>query len=388
MIHMWVSCQNYLKSSFSEEGSRNKRAKNQTGRSGVGAAMLQETASPSSPSLQAAIAHAEEAGLKYVYDSDAGLTRRRSGKGFTYLKGGKAIRDASELARLKKLAIPPAWKNVWICPARNGHLQATGYDERGRKQYRYHEDWRQRRDENKFANMKVFAQALPGLRRKVNAALNLDGLPRDKVIATVVRLLDKTGLRVGNDAYTAENSTFGLTTIRKKHLDVHGKDIEFDFPAKGGKVFRGTLTDAKAAKVLSQCEDLPGQRLFKYIDDDGTLVDVTSGDVNGWVQDATGEKITAKDFRTWNACALFLEEALKHCGEGTKFELRPVLKTVSSALGNTPAILQKSYVHPDLIDLYRTGCFLNREWNAKSVRKPIDGLSKNENLLLVWLLKQ
>lgn len=349
--------------------------------------MLQDAPSPIAPALQAALAHAEDAGLRYVYDGDKGIIRRRAGKGFTYLKDGQRVRDARELERIRKLAIPPAWRDVWICASKNGHLQATGIDAKGRKQYRYHQDWRAARDETKFANMKVFGACLPGLRRRVNAALNLDGLPRDKVIATVVRLLDKTGLRVGNDAYTAENATYGLTTIRKKHLDIHGRDIEFDFPAKGGKVFRGTLTDAKLAKVLAQCQDLPGQRLFKYQGDDGALADVTSGDVNAWVQDVSGQKITAKDFRTWNACVLFLEEALSHCGEGASFELKPILKTVSSALGNTPAILQKSYVHPALIDLYRTGCFLNREWSARDVKNPVEGLTRTENLLLAWLEK-
>lgn len=340
------------------------------------------------PTTQAAMIHAHEAGLRYVYDTDPGLTRRRAGKGFSYYKNGKAIRDKAEIERIHKLAIPPAWRDVWICASKTGHLQATGLDDRGRKQYRYHADWRTHRDANKFATMLTFGTCLPSIRRKVNAALNLDGLPKDKVIAAVVRLLDKTGLRVGNDAYAAENSTFGLTTIRKKHLEVRGKDIDFDFPAKGGKVFKGKLTDVKLAKVLRACDDLPGYRLFKYVDDDGAAVDVTSGDVNDWLQTLTGEQITAKDFRTWNACALFVEEALTHCGEDEKFELKPILKTVSDILGNTPAILKKSYVHPDLIDLYRTGCLLDKQWKHGSVKKPVEGLDKTENLLLAWLKKE
>lgn len=340
-----------------------------------------------SPSVKQAIKHAKKAGLRYVYDTDKGLTRRKNGKGFTYLKNGKVIKDKSNIERIKKLAIPPAWKDVWICASTNGHLQATGTDDRGRKQYKYHEDWRTHRDENKFSNMLVFANKLPSIRRKVSSALNKKGLPKEKVIAAIVRLLDRTGLRVGNDAYLAENHTYGLTTIRKKHLDLHGKEIEFDFPAKGGKVFKGSVTDAKVAKVIDKLDDLPGYRLFRYIDDDGKARDIGSSDINAWLQELTDEDITAKDFRTWTACASFLEEGLDHCEEGSKFELKPVLEAVSTQLGNTPAILKKSYVHPELIDLYRTGCFLEKEWDKKNLKKSKKGLSKIENLLLVWLKK-
>ena len=335
--------------------------------------------------IQNAIEHAEEAGLRYVYNTDMGIERKKSGKGFSYLKDGKVFKDAKHLERIKKLAIPPAWRDVWICPSANGHLQATGFDERGRKQYRYHEDWRTRRDENKFTNMLVFADALPGVRRKVLACLNKDGLPKDKVIAAVVRLLDKTGLRVGNDAYMAENHTFGLTTIRKKHFDLHGKEIELDFPAKGGKKFKGTFTDAKIAKVIAELDDLPGHRLFKFKDDGGELHNIGSSDINLWLQELTGEKITAKDFRTWNACTHFVEESIKHCAEDAKFQLKPVLKIVSEQLGNTPAILKKSYVHPELIDLYRTGCMLNKEWDSKELKEDFPGLTKTESLLYIWL---
>lgn len=331
--------------------------------------------------------HAKEAGLRYVYDSDTGISRRRAGKGFTYTQNGARLADKKVLGRVQKLAIPPAWRDVWICPSANGHLQATGFDERGRKQYLYHEAWRARRDENKFANMLAFGLALPGVRRKVNAALNLDGLPREKVIATIIRLLDRTGLRVGNDAYTAENSTFGLTTIRKKHLDLHGTEIAFNFPAKGGKQYKGSVSDAKAAKVIAACEELPGYRLFKYVDESGALHDVTSGDVNAWLHENVQANITAKDFRTWNACTLFVEEAIKHCGECGNFNLKPILTTVSQQLGNTPAILKKSYVHPALVDLYRTGCLLQQEWDHQQLSQLVAGLSKTENLLLVWLQK-
>lgn len=334
-------------------------------------------------------AHARDAGLRYVYDSDPGFARRKRGKGFSYLDHeGKILSDENVVTRCNKLAVPPAWKDVWICKYANGHIQATGIDARGRKQYRYHPDWRAARDENKFENMRVFGEALPGLRRRVLDALNKDGLPREKVIAAVVRLLDKTGLRVGNDSYTAENDTYGLTTISKKHIDLHGKDIELDFPGKGGKVWQGSISDAKVAKVIGLCEDLAGYRLFKWLDEAGEAHPVTSGDINEWLQDISGQSITAKDFRTWSACTLFLEEALaatNNCEDVKTLHLKPILKSVSSRLGNTPAILQKSYVHPELVDLYRTGCFLNKEWKHDQKDHIPATFRKTEALLLRWL---
>lgn len=234
--------------------------------------------------------------------------------------------------------------------------------------------------------MLVFGHALPGIRRKVLEALNIDGLPKDKVVAAVVRLLDRTGLRVGNDAYTAENDTFGLTTIRKKHLDLRGKEIELDFPAKGGKVWQGSLTDAKVANVIAQCTDLPGYRLFKYVDDAGETHAVGSSDINSWLQEISGESITAKDFRTWTACTLFLEEAMAQTDCSEPLHLKPISKAVSSKLGNTPAILQKSYVHPELVDLYRTGCFMEKHWQVDP--GTLTGLRRCEILLLRWLEKR
>ncbi|PZO87981.1 MAG: DNA topoisomerase I [Micavibrio aeruginosavorus] len=341
--------------------------------------------------IEIARAHAKAAGLRYVYDSDPGYARRKRGKGMSYIHpDGKPLKDKTVILRINALAIPPAYSNVWICVHDNGHIQATGFDARGRKQYRYHPEWRAARDDNKFGNMRVFGACLPSLRRKVQAALNLDGLPKDKVIAAIVRLLDKTGLRVGSDAYLAENATCGLTTISKKHVDLHGKEIELDFPAKGGKRYQGSLTDPKVAKVISLCEDLPGYRLFKWVDEDGETRTVSSSDVNEWLQDKTGAAITAKDFRTWTACALFLDEAMETtrcCVDAKELKLKPILKTVSEQLGNTPAILQKSYVHPELIDLYRTGCMLNREWQHDDKDHVPAGYRKTEALLLRWLEK-
>jgi len=332
--------------------------------------------------LQEAIDQAKEVGLRYVYDSDTGFTRRRVGKSFSYIddKGKKLA--AEHVARCKKLAVPPAWENVWFCRYANGHIQATGTDARGRKQYKYHDDWRRMRDENKFVGMATFGEKLPALRRRIQAALSPADLSRECVIAAICRMLDRTGLRVGNDAYTDENNTFGITTLRKKHLDVHGTEITLDFVGKGNKGWSGTINDARLAEVINACSDLPGYRLFKYRDNKGDMHDVTSTDVNAWLHDVTGEDITAKDFRTWAACTLFLESALKNCAEKT-FHLKPVLENVAAQLGNTPAILKKSYVHPDLMDLYRTGCFLNKEW--QEVKSPVPGLRKSEALLLAWL---
>ncbi len=333
--------------------------------------------------------HAKRAGLRYVYDTDAGYSRRKQGRGIVYLDTrGKPLKNKTVIARINALAIPPAYRDVWICAHANGHIQATGIDARGRKQYRYHADWRRLRDDNKFGNMRVFGEKLPALRRQIQTALTLEGLPKDKVVAAVVRLLDKTGLRVGNDAYLAENETCGLTTISKKHVDLHGKEIELDFPAKGGKTFKGTLTDPKVAKVISLCEDVPGYRLFKWIDDKGETHAITSVDINDWLQEKSGEAITAKDFRTWAACTLFLDEAMEQtrcCEEAKDLKLKPILESVAARLGNTPAILKKSYVHPELVDLYRTGCMLDREWRHTKKDKIPAGYKKTEALLLRWL---
>lgn len=333
--------------------------------------------------LQQAMTHARLAGLSYVYDHDAGITRKRKGKTFAfYAAGGKAITDEGTVARCRKLAVPPAWKDVWICADPHGHIQATGIDARGRKQYRYHADWRTARDANKFHNMVTFGRALPALRRKVAKALTLDGLPREKVIAAIVRMLDDTGLRVGNDEYLASNETFGITTITKKHVELHGREIELDFLAKGSKEFKGSFEDALLAHVLHECGDLPGKRLFQYVDHDGHPHAIGSMDINHWLQEESGKHITAKDFRTWTACVLFAEAAMAQA-DGA-FHLKPILKEVSSHLGNTPAILQKSYVHPNLIDLYRDGAFHQPPW-AGTHKAALKGLRKPEALLLGWL---
>ena len=333
--------------------------------------------------LEQAKNHAKAAGLSYVYDHDPGITRKRKGKAFAFYRpDGKAITDDAIIARCRKLAVPPAWRDVWISVDGNGHIQATGIDARGRKQYRYHADWRTARDANKFHNMITFGHALPEVRRKVARALALPGLPREKVIAAIVRMLDKTGLRVGNDEYLVSNETFGITTITKQHVELHGREIELDFLAKGSKQFHGVFDDAVLAKVLHECADLPGARLFKFVDHQGNTHAVGSMDINHWLQQESGVHITAKDFRTWTACVLFVEAAMAQQDE--TFHLKPILKSVSSHLGNTPAILQKSYVHPNLIDLYRDGAFRKAPW-AGGRAKPPAGLHRAEAMLLRWL---
>lgn len=337
-------------------------------------------------------AQARRAGLRYVYDSDKGYGRKKSGKGFVYIGlNGKPIRDARTIKRIDALAVPPAYNDVWICRYDNGHIQATGIDARGRKQYRYHPDWRTARDQNKFENMRVFGEALPAIRRKVSVCLGKKGLPQEAVVAAIVRLLDKTGLRVGSEEYLEENATHGLTTISKKHVDIKGAKVELDFPAKGNKQWQGELQDPKVAKIIARCEDLPGYRLFQWVDENKKRHIVTSSDINAWLQEISGKSITAKDFRTWAACTLFLEEAMEQtrcCEDAKDLKLKPILKNVSEQLGNTPAILQKSYVHPELIDLYRTGCFLNKEWKHSKKDAVPSGYRKTEALLLRWLQKQ
>jgi DNA topoisomerase-1 len=302
-------------------------------------------------------AAAEEAGLGYVSDERPGYRRRINGKGFEYLDtDGKRIRDEQRLLRIKRLAIPPAWTDVWICPSANGHIQATGRDARRRKQYRYHERWREVRDENKFSRLADFAKALPHIRKRVDRDIKLPGLPREKVLATVVRLLERTFIRVGNDEYARENKSFGLTTIQDRHVTVRGAHLRFRFRGKSGRQHEVDMRDGQVAKIVSKLQDLPGQELFQYIDDDGEVRDITSQDVNGYLREITSEDFTAKDFRTW-AGTLLLALALNvQGGFETKGQAKANIKTaicaVAELLGNTPAICRRCYVHPAVLEAY------------------------------------
>jgi DNA topoisomerase-1 len=309
---------------------------------------------------------AEGAGLRYVNDDRPGYTRRANNGDFEYLDTqGKRIRDDQRLLRIKRLAIPPAWTDVWICPSPTGHIQATGRDARRRKQYRYHERWREIRDENKFARLADFATALPKIRRRVVQDMRLPGLPRQKVLATVVRLLERTFIRVGNEEYARENKSFGLTTMRNRHVAVKGARLRFRFRGKSGRQHELDITDRRIAKIVAKCQDLPGQDLFQYVADDGQVRDVTSDDVNEYLREITGEDFTAKDFRTWAGTllatlALNAQEEFK-TKKQAKANVKAAICAVAELLGNTPAICRKCYVHPAVIEAYLDGVSIRRK---------------------------
>jgi DNA topoisomerase-1 len=303
---------------------------------------------------------AEEAGLRYVSDTAPGIRRRRAGKGFSYsAPDGKRITDRSRLAWIRGLAIPPAWSDVWICTSQRGHLQATGRDARGRKQYRYHPDWRKARDDVKYERMIAFGQALPRIRRRVTRDMKRRGLPRERVLAAVVRLLEKTRVRVGNEEYARDNKSFGLTTLRDRHATIGSSRIRFRFRGKGGKVSEVDLSDARLARIVSRCQELPGQELFAYIDDEGEVRSVESSDVNDYLREISGQDFTAKDFRTWAGTVLAawaLREFTQVDSEAqAKRNVVSAIERVAEWLGNTPAVSRRSYVHPSVIDAYLDG---------------------------------
>jgi DNA topoisomerase-1 len=303
---------------------------------------------------------AHQAGLRYVTDDTPGITRRGAGKGFSYRNpDGSKVTDKRVLARIKALAIPPAWTDVWICPSPNGHLQATGRDDRGRKQYRYHPKWREVRDEAKYDRMLVFAAALPAIRERVDHDLRRTGLPRERVLATVVRLLETTLIRVGNEEYAKENHSFGLTTMRTRHVDVEGAEITFSFRGKSGIKHEVDITDRRLANVIQQIEELPGQELFQYVDEHGERHDVKSEDVNDYLREISGEPFTAKDFRTW-AGTLIAAEALagfKEVDSDAEANKRVIeaIDAVAKRLGNTRTVCRNCYIHPAVIDAYLDG---------------------------------
>src|SRR5213592_4345386 len=303
---------------------------------------------------------AEEAGLHYISDDQPGFSRRRKGEEFEYVDTKeKPIRDDQRLLRIKRLAIPPAWTDVWICPLPAGHIQATGRDARRRKQYRYHERWRELRDENKFGRLADFAQELPKIRRRVAQDMRLPGLPGQKVLATVVRLLERTFIRIGNEEYARANKSFGLTTMKDRHVKVKGPRLGFRFRGKSGRQHEVDITDRRIAKIVSKCQDLSGQDLFQYVSDEGEVGDITSQDVNDYLREITNENFTAKDFRTW-AGTVLTAIALNVQGEfETKKQAKANVKTAICAaahlLGNTPAICRKCYVHPAIVEAYLSG---------------------------------
>ncbi|WP_134724983.1 DNA topoisomerase IB [Paracoccus luteus] len=300
---------------------------------------------------------AESVGLVYVTDAGPGITRRRAGKGFSFRDAdGRAIKDKSTLARARSLAIPPAWTDVWICPDPSGHIQATGRDARGRKQYRYHPRFREVRDSTKYERMLDFAAALPDLRARVDADMARRGMVREKVLATVVHLLETTMIRVGNADYAKQNKSHGLTTLKDRHVSVSGAQVKFSFKGKSGKQWTLDVRDRRVARIVKASQDLPGQHLFQYLDDDGQQRGVTSGDVNAYLREITGADITAKDFRTWTGTVLaalaLAEYDAADSQAAAKRNVRDAIERVAARLGNTPTICRKCYVHPVVIDSY------------------------------------
>lgn len=317
-------------------------------------------ASPAKAMTAPPAAVARQAGLRYVSDEKPGIVRKKRGSSFAYLQAnGSAVRDKETLQRIRSLVIPPAWTEVWICPTENGHIQATGRDARRRKQYRYHPRWREVRDESKYDRVLAFAEALPKIRQRVAADLRRHGLCREKVMATIVRLLETTLIRVGNDEYVRQNGSHGLTTLHNHHAKVRGEQITFEFKGKSGKRHRIDLRDARMARLVRRCQDLPGQDLFGYVDAEGKVHDVTSDEVNAYLREIAGTDFSAKDFRTWAgtvlaAVALRQFQAFTSLVEAKRNTLRAV-ESVAQLLGNTPAVCRKCYVHPVVLNGYLTG---------------------------------
>jgi DNA topoisomerase-1 len=334
---------------------------------------------------------AREAGLRYVSDARPGISRKRRGKGFAYTDAeGRLIRDEDTLARIRSLAVPPAWNDVWICPKPSGHIQATGRDARGRKQYRYHPKWREARDANKYDRMVAFGLALPAIRARTDEHLAKQGLPREKVLAAVVRLLEATLIRVGNDEYARENRSYGLTTLKDRHAAVEGSTIAFRFRGKGGKLHTTEVSDRRLARIVKRCQDLPGQELFQYVDDDGIVQDVSSSDVNDYLREITNQEFTAKDFRTWAgtvAAAWALEEFEAFDSEAqAKHNIVQAIEKVATDLGNTPAVCRKCYVHPTVLDAYMDGSMLSAlERRAGEMARSLGGLEPEEAAVLALL---
>ena len=335
---------------------------------------------------------AESAGLVYVSDEEPGIRRRKAGKGFSYAKpGGEAVKDPATLKRIRSLAIPPAYTDVWICTKPNGHIQATGRDAKGRKQYRYHPRFREVRESTKYEHMLDFARGLPAIRAKIAEHMALRGLPREKVLATVVHLLEATLIRVGNDDYAKQNKSYGLTTLRDQHVDIDGSELRFNFKGKSGKTWKLKVKDRRVAKIVRECQDLPGQELFQYVDEGGEQRDVTSADINAYLKEITGREVTAKDFRTWSGTVLAawaLQEFETFDSDAkAKKNVRAAIETVAARLGNTPTICRKCYVHPEVLSSYVEGSLLLevKEEIEEELRDDLASLRPEEAAVLTLL---
>ncbi len=333
------------------------------------------TPTPTHDAAEEARQTARDAGLRYVSDRRPGIRRERDGDDFRYVApDGTTITDEATLARIRSLAIPPAYTDIWVCPLANGHLQATGHDARGRKQYRYHPRWRAVRDEDKYGRMLAFGGALPRIRERVARDLARPGLPREKVLATVVRLLETTHIRVGNEQYAQENNHYGLTTLHNEHVDVAGTKLQFHFVGKSGKAHQITLRDPRLARIVARLRDLPGEELFAFQDHDGRTHNIGSQDVNAYLHEIAGEEFTAKDFRTWAGtvlAALALQEAEAFSSQAqAKKNVTAAIKRVAEHLGNTPAVCRKCYVHPEVLASYTDGTL------AQALRREVEEVAQ------------
>lgn len=320
---------------------------------------------------------AKLAGLKYVSDSKPGYTRKKAGKGFFYLdEKGEKIKDKEKLERLKKLVLPPAWRNIWICPFHNGHLQATGYDDLDRKQYRYHEDWSKIRNETKYYRMLEFGKYLPLVRERVEKNLSSRGLNRNKVLALVVSILERTFIRIGNASYEKMYGSFGLSTFRDRHAKINGSTVFFKFKGKKGIMQEVALKNRRLAHLIKKCRDIPGYDLFQYYDEEGQRQSIDSGDVNEYLKEITSCDFTAKDFRTWggtlNALRAFKEIGAHTSPTQAKKNIIKAIDQVCSILGNTRTICKKYYIHPSLIEAYEDGCLMD-------YIKELDEIEEDEN---------
>lgn len=339
-----------------------------------------------------AMAAAAAAHLRYVNDDEPGISRQRRGKGFSYRgPDGRPIKDAATLDRIRKLAVPPAYNDVWICADPLGHIQATGRDARGRKQYRYHPQWVEQRDADKYHRLVSFSRCLPKIRQRVAADMRRRGLPREKVLACVVKLLDTTMIRVGNDEYAKENSSFGLTTLKDQHVEIEGGKLQFEFRGKSGKVWNLQLKDRRLARLVKDCQDVPGQRLFQYLDDDGQRHAISSQDVNDYIHEIAGDTFSAKDFRTWagTVLAAFALQEFEKVDTQTarKRNLTEAIRKVASRLGNTPAVCRRCYVHPEVMGAYMDGCLIEqvKAEVERELREDLSGLSPEETAVLCFL---
>jgi len=339
------------------------------------------------------LASARGAGLVYTTDDRPGIRRLKRGKGFAYVDArNRPVKSAADLARIRSLVIPPAWTDVWICSNPRGHLQATGRDARGRKQYRYHPKWRAVRDSTKYERLILFGRALPVIRRRTDADLRRTGLPREKVLAAVVRLLEKTFIRVGNDEYARDNKSFGLTTMRDGHVRISGSTVRFIFRGKSGVEHALALDDRRLARIVKQCRDLPGQELFQYRDEHGAVIDIGSADVNAYLKDVTGEEFTSKDFRTWAGTVLAaqllrdFEEVDSHAR--AKKNVVEAIEQVAKQLGNTRAVCRKCYVHPAVIDAYLDGSMLKTMAQRARATKAVGKMTAAEAAVLGLLQRK